>query len=59
MQTSPPVHVTPQAPQFDASVCVSTHDPPQSTSGCVQLAAHAPPLHTCVALHAAPHEPQS
>jgi hypothetical protein len=58
MHTSPPVQVTPHAPQLVESVCVFTHDPLQSTSGDVQLALHAPELHTWVPLQVVLHDPQ-
>jgi hypothetical protein len=33
LQAIPPEHLTPQAPQWDGSDVLSTHEPPQLTSG--------------------------
>jgi hypothetical protein len=54
----PPVHTTPQAPQFSGSVAVTTQLRPQSRSPGAQLALHCESVQTCVEAHSMPHPPQ-
>ncbi|MEZ4407518.1 MAG: hypothetical protein R3A52_13735 [Polyangiales bacterium] len=46
-QVKPARHATPQPPQFAASLCVSTHAPPQVERGAAQSDWHAPPTQRC------------
>jgi hypothetical protein len=52
------VHSLAQAPQFEVSFLVSTHEPPQFTVPLPQAVTHWPPVHTWPAAQAAPHLPQ-
>jgi hypothetical protein len=51
------MHTTPQAPQFDVSLVVSTQDAPQVVS-LPQAVVHFPPSQTWPAPQALPHTPQ-
>jgi hypothetical protein len=51
-------HAIPHAPQFAASVDVSTHDVPHDTRPIAHAASHAPAEHASPASHTWPHEPQ-
>lgn len=65
VQTWPPAHATPQAPQFALLALVSTQAPPQlvklpapPSAMVVQPALHAPWLQTWPAVHLTPQAPQ-
>jgi hypothetical protein len=51
------MHTVPQAPQFEVSLVVSTHDAPQVVFT-PHSAVHLPPSQTCPAPQALPHAPQ-
>ena len=55
---APAEHEAPHEPQFEGSLLVLTHPPPQSESGAAQVATHAPAAHTRPAAQARPQTPQ-
>ena len=57
-QVVPPPHTAAQLPQFESSLEVSTHAPPQSVSEPAQLESHVPSEQTSPLAHAVPHAPQ-
>jgi hypothetical protein len=58
LQTSPPLHAVPHAPQFAPSDFVSTHDEAHFVVPPPQPAAHAPAEQTSPAPHFFPQAPQ-
>jgi hypothetical protein len=56
--TIPPVHLTPQAPQWLLSEVMSAHAPPQLVRPALQLPVQAPWLHTWGEVQVPPQRPQ-
>jgi hypothetical protein len=48
----------PQAPQFELSVCSSTHAVPQAERPPVQVSVHLPAVQSCAPTHSVPQVPQ-
>jgi hypothetical protein len=55
----PLAHRFPHAPQFELSICSSTHAVPHGDSPAVHVSLHAPPVQSCAPMHWLPQLPQS